>query len=419
MPTIIHTADIHLDSPLRNLPAYEGAPVEAIRGAARKAFDGLIEEAVSRPADLLLISGDLYDGDWQDYNTGLYFAARMARLREAGIPVCIIAGNHDAESRMSRTLRLPDNVHILPADRPGTVLLEKIGVAVHGQGFSAPAVKNNLAARYPDALPGVVNIGMLHTCATGREGHEPYAPCSLDDLRARGYQYWALGHVHQREVLCENPPVIFPGNIQGRHIRETGPKGCMIVTTADGYVSAALFHRLDRIRWERIDVDVRDAADAHDAVGAACDETLRLLEENSGLPMAVRIALSGRSAVHDPLSADPERWLNQLRLDLLDAGGGAVWVESMEIRTASPADMEIIEDSPIGELLTLADGIASDPSLMAEMDGVMAELFKKLPKEVRDALAGPADDPHAWLAETARGVRPMLLGRLLGRGRPR
>lgn len=154
-------------------------------------------------------------------------------IHTADIPVCIIAGNHDAASRMTRTLRLPDNVHLFPTDRTHTILLEGPGIAVHGQGFSAPAVKKNLAERYPDALPGYFNIGMLHTCATGREGHEPYAPCRLDDLIARGYHYWALGHVHQRETLCEDPPVIFPGNLQGRHIRETGPKGCMIVSAAD------------------------------------------------------------------------------------------------------------------------------------------------------------------------------------------
>lgn len=419
MATIIHTADIHLDSPLRNLPAYEGAPVEAVRGAARRAFDALIEETLSRPADLLLISGDLYDGDWQDYNTGLYFASRMARLKEAGIPVCIIAGNHDAESRMTRTLRLPENVHLLPADRPGTVLLDKIGVAVHGQGFSAPAVRDNLASRYPDAMPGYLNIGMLHTCATGREGHEPYAPCTLDDLRARGYHYWALGHVHQREVLCEDPPVIFPGNLQGRHIRETGPKGCMILTTEGEGVTAVAFHRLDRIRWERVEADLRDAVGPFDAVDAACEETLRSLEENNGLPLAVRVVLSGRSPVHEPLLADPERWLNQLRLDLLDAAGGAVWVESMEIRTAPAAAAEILEEGPVGELLSLAEGVGSDPALMAEMAGVLADLLKKLPREVREALAWPGEVPHAWLGERTRSVRPMLLSRLLDRGRPR
>ena len=419
MATIIHTADIHLDSPLRNLPAYEGAPVEAVRGAARRAFDALIEEALARPADLLLISGDLYDGDWQDYNTGLYFASRMARLKEADIPVCIIAGNHDAESRMTRTLRLPENVHLLPADQPGTVLLDRIGVAVHGQGFSAPAVRNNLVSRYPDALPGYLNIGMLHTCATGREGHEPYAPCTLDDLRARGYHYWALGHVHQREVLCEDPPVIFPGNLQGRHIRETGPKGCMILTTTGSDVTAVAFHRLDRIRWERVEADLGDAVDPFDAVGAACEEILRRLEENNGLPLAVRVVLFGRSPVHELLLADPERWLNQLRLDLLDAAGGAVWVESMEIRTAPAAATEILEEGPIGELLALADGVGSDPALMAEMEGVLADLLKKLPREVRDVLAWPGEAPHAWFGEKARSIRPMLLSRLLGRERPR
>ncbi len=422
MLSFIHAADIHLDSPLRNLASYEGAPVAAIRGATRKAFDRLVDEAVNRTVDLLLIAGDLYDGDWQDYNTGLYFAARMTRLKEAGIPVCIIAGNHDAASRMSRTLTLPDNVHLFPADRPHTILLEKPGVAVHGQGFSTPAVKKNLVVRYPDAVAGYFNIGMLHTCLTGREGHESYAPCSLDDLLARGYQYWALGHVHQRESLCDDPPVIFPGNLQGRHIRETGPKGCMLVSAEDGSTPRVDFLRLDRIRWERIEVDIGHAADGYDALTAACDATLRRLEENGGRPLAVRLVFFGRSAAHDALSSDPERWINQLRLDLLEAGGGAVWVESVVNGTAPPIDPSAGMDGPIGELSDIIGHAASDPSLVSAMGHAVSDLLKKLPKEVRDALDVPAaDDPSwpLWLETLARGVRPMLLSRLMGRDQER
>ena len=416
MLTFIHTADIHLDSPLRNLPAYEGAPVDVIRGATRMAFDQLVDSAVQRSVDLVLISGDLYDGDWQDYNTGLYFASRMARLREAGIPVCIITGNHDAASRMTRVLKLPDNVHLFPSDRPGTIVLEELGVAVHGQGFAAPAVRSNLAAQYPDARPGYFNIGMLHTCATGREGHEPYAPCSLDDLRARGYQYWALGHVHQREILCEDPPVIFPGNIQGRHIRETGPKGCMVVSVDGSGPPEMAFLRLDRIRWERVEVDVEDADDAYDAVSKSCAAALGCLSENGGRPMAARLVLSGRSAAHDALSGDPEKWLNQLRLDLFDAGGGSLWLESVEMRTLLPADREGIPDGPVGELLEIAGQAAADPTLAAEMAAVISDLFKKVPKPVRDALELPGLDTPESLSELAAEVRPLLLRRLIGRG---
>src|SRR5207244_7724689 len=111
------------------------------------------------------------------------FTAQMTRLREAGIPVYLITGNHDAANRMTRALRLPDNVAMLSTEEPETRVREDLGVAIHGMGFATRAVTDDLSARYPHAQRGYFNIGLLHTCATGREGHEPYAPCTIDGLR--------------------------------------------------------------------------------------------------------------------------------------------------------------------------------------------------------------------------------------------
>jgi len=179
MVRFIHAADIHLDSPLLGLERYEGAPVDAIRGATRQSLQNLVNLACDEQVDLALIAGDLYDGDWKDYNTGLAFSSQMAKLREAGVRVFIVAGNHDAANQMTRRLRLPENVKMLSSREPETVVLDDLGVAIHGQGFDKQAVTDDLSIRYPDAVRGMVNIGLLHTCAEGREGHGRYAPCSL------------------------------------------------------------------------------------------------------------------------------------------------------------------------------------------------------------------------------------------------
>ena len=179
----IHTADIHLDSPLRGLEAHEGAPVEEIRGATRRAFTSMVDLALQEPVDFILIAGDVFDGDWKDYNTGLYFIKQVRRLSETRIQVFIISGNHDAAGKMTRTLPYPDNVHVLSSRKPETQIIEDLKVAVHGQSFSKVAITDNLALDYPDPVPGHFNIGLLHTCGGGREGHAPYAPCTLDGLR--------------------------------------------------------------------------------------------------------------------------------------------------------------------------------------------------------------------------------------------
>ena len=168
---LLHAADIHLDAPLVGLSVYDEAPVQELRSATRRAFDGLIDLALEERADLLLLAGDTFDGDWPHYGTGRHFVRGMLRLQEGGIPVVAIAGNHDAESKLTKTLRLPDNVTMLGSRRPQTWESDELGIAVHGQSYATPAVLEDLSAAYPAALPGMVNVGLLHTSADGRPGH--------------------------------------------------------------------------------------------------------------------------------------------------------------------------------------------------------------------------------------------------------
>jgi DNA repair exonuclease SbcCD nuclease subunit len=172
MIKFIHTADIHLDSPLHRLETYEGVPAAEIRQASRRAFENLIDLAVAEAVNFVLITGDLFDGDWKDYHTGLYFIRQMHRLKAAGIDVYIVSGNHDAAGQMTRRLPYPDNVHLFDHRRPQTHRIGDLNVAVHGQSFAGPVVLDNLARGYPEPLPGCFNIGLLHTSLTGREGHE-------------------------------------------------------------------------------------------------------------------------------------------------------------------------------------------------------------------------------------------------------
>jgi DNA repair exonuclease SbcCD nuclease subunit len=212
----IHAADIHLDSPLKGLEVYEGAPVEEIRNATRRALVGMIELAIDEAVDFVIIAGDVYDGDWHDYNTGLFFVKQATRLLEAGIPLYLIAGNHDAVNRMTRSLKLPENVKRFDHDCPETVALDNLGVAIHGQSFAEAAMFDDLSCVYPKALAGMFNIGVLHTSATGYDGHDRYAPCTIGGLCTKNYDYWALGHIHKREMLSSDPPIGFCGNLQGR-----------------------------------------------------------------------------------------------------------------------------------------------------------------------------------------------------------
>jgi DNA repair exonuclease SbcCD nuclease subunit len=251
----IHAADPHLDSPLRGLEAHEGAPVETLRGATRKAFENLVNLAIDEAVNFVVIAGDLYDGDWKDYSTGLFFRGQMVKLQAKGIPVYLIAGNHDAASVISKKLTLPENVHVFSTRTAETMEVPGLAAVIHGRGFPHRAVPENLAVDYPAAVPGKFNLGLLHTSLTGRPDHDTYAPCSEQDLRNKGYAYWALGHIHQPEVISEDPWIVFAGNCQGRHARETGPRGCRLVTVKDSLeVASAEWRDLDVVRWQSVEV---------------------------------------------------------------------------------------------------------------------------------------------------------------------
>ena len=379
----IHTADIHLDSPLHRLEAYEGAPVDEIRQATRRAFGNLIDLGLNEAVDVVLIAGDLFDGDWRDYNTGLFFISQVRRLSDAGIRVFIVTGNHDAAGQMTRSLPYPQGVHVFSSARPETILLEDIRVAVHGQGFGKTAVTENLAIRYPAPVADYLNIGMLHTSLTGREGHENYAPCALDDLVNKGFDYWALGHVHQAEIVSHAPPVVFPGCIQGRHAREMGVKGCMLVDLQPDVPADIRPQALDVIRWERVAVDMASAGSMDTLLERFNDAFEPVVDRHDPLPVIARVALCGSTALHPRLISDPEHVKQMIRSTALASFGERAWIEKVQIKTAAP-HRETMDVGPLRELALVVEDLARDESkLKALGDDALAAIFQKLPADYR------------------------------------
>ena len=411
----IHAADVHLDSPLRGLAGQEGGAAELIRSATRKAFDALITRTIEEDAAFLIIAGDLYDGDWRDYQTGLFFVRQMGRLREAGITAYLIYGNHDAQSKITRSLSLPDNVNVFPTRSPKTYGIAELDVALHGQGFKERDTRDNLARGYPSAVPGAFNIGILHTGLGGVEGHAPYAPCTLVELRQKGYDYWALGHIHKPEVLSEDPHVVFSGNVQGRHIREAGPRGAMLVTVQEGTVSALEPMHVDVVRWALVEASVdgsESISDANDRIRAAIEEAVE--EDADGRLLACRIAVSGRTPAHDTLLASHEELLAEARASAAGLGDEVAWIEKLVIRTAPPADTT--PDPALAETLGDPALARQDEALLRDLKEQIAPFVRRLPAEVRDTaeselLRAATGHDFAKLIELAR---PYAMSRLTG-----
>ena len=401
MPTFLHAADIHLDSPLVNLTLADEEMAATVRGATRRAFVNLIDLALAREVDFLLIAGDLYDGPWRDFNTGLFFIGQMRRLRQAGIRVFLIAGNHDAASRITRALRLPDNVTLFPAGSARTEILDEAGVAIHGRSYGRQAETGNLAQSYPDPVPGLFNIGLLHTALSGREGHAPYAPCTLAELQARGYEYWALGHIHQHEVLCREPWVVFAGNLQGRHIREAGPRGCYLGTIEGGRLTGAEFVALDVVRWQRLELDCADLEHGDDLRALVQERLEEEYARAEGRPLLIRIVLTGACPLHGRLLAEQVFWENELRG--LGLAIGELYLETLRIATHLPERTESAGIEGLRVMTEDAHSLAAD--LVEELFAAPAlvSLGRSLPPALPrgNVLPDEEQERRALLAEAA------------------
>ena len=381
----LHAADIHLDSPLIGLANIEGSVAERIRSAPRAAFEKLIERVIEDDLNFVVIAGDLYDGTWRDYKTGLFFAEQMGRLNQARIPVYLLHGNHDAESQITKPLVLPENVKVFGARKAETLRIEEFGVALHGQSFREKAVIDNLVPDYPTPIKGIFNIGVLHTALEGIGGHANYAPCSVPELVAKGYDYWALGHVHQRQVLSERPHVVFPGNLQGRHVRETGPKGAFLVTVDQGEVVELASLDLDVVRWSILEVDVTATGNTLDVINLMRDALAQGVQEAEGRLLAARIVLMGHTHLHNQLVASAEELMAEARSVALGLGEEVAWAERVSVQTTPAADTTVLaaREGVYGDLQRMIKEAGSDQQLLTQLQGDIGELVRRLPHELR------------------------------------
>lgn len=399
---------------------------ETLRAASRRALENLVALVVDEQVPVLLLAGDVYDGDWHDYGTGRFFVRQMDRLHDEGIRVVMISGNHDAESEITRSLRLPPNVTVLDVARPQSVRFDDLGVVVHGQGFATKAVLHNLAAAFPDRIPGLANVGLLHTSVAGQEGHEPYAPCDLQDLLAKGYDYFALGHVHRRVVLHEGEhTVAYSGNLQGRSPRETGPKGALLVDLEPGpglepglepgtglepglepgHVTLD-FRPLDVARWEVITVPVEGCADLEAALDVAQERMRAVAATAQGRPVAARVVFTGRTPAAADL-ADTERVREELRL-IADRTGATV--EKVEVRVRSDAEDGAIDPGLLAEIRSAVSARAGDQRLLKD---TLRTLDREVGRLLREAGLTDLSDPSVLsgvLSRAADSLAAQLAG---------
>ncbi len=400
----IHCADLHIDSPLRGLDFDQGAPAEKIRTASREAFTRLVTYAIDHRVNFVLAAGDLFDGDWKDWRSGHFLVQEVARLHREGIHFVGIRGNHDAESILLKMNLLPqDRARLLSHKAADQYRIDDLDVVIHGQSFATRNVSEDLSRSYPDPVPNKFNIGLLHTNMDGTAGHDDYAPSSSTYLANRGYQYWALGHIHERRMIGPgqgNSWIVYPGNLQARHIGETGAKGAVLVTVTDGMIaSPPEFIPFDTVRFAPVTPDLGAAADLDAALSIVRAHLQTALDGAEGRLLAVRVELRGPSPAFADLVRDAAETRERIKADAQGiAGADELWIEDVKIRVSPPPAQEplhpalaaALDAEPADALHEAAIGYSKD--LLDRVGGLRAALGSDHPvvKAIEDGRV-PAD----------------------------
>lgn len=407
----LHTGDLHLDSPLEGLSAEAPPEVLAVlRSATIEAWRNVVRLAIDEAVDFVVIAGDVFEVSSPTLIGQTRFRDGLAQLAAAGIPSFVVHGNHDPLDGRSwaPSLHFPDAVHRFGTDAVTAVPVVRGGTEiarVHGRSYPRAAVTDNYAAGFRAEPDAPFSIGLLHTNVGDRPGHHNYAPCSVDDLRASGMDYWALGHIHQPGQVLADPPAFYSGIPQGRDPGELGARGCYVVEVDGARRVTARFVATDVVRWHPVEVGIGSLTD-DESLRRACREAVAsAIDEADGRSLVVRLRVTGRGPLHATLRRPG--YLDDLRL-LLDEERPPTppfaWVESVRDATRPDIDLDSRRDAPdfVGDFLrTVAAARRSarttDPDehdrWTATLRSAVAPLFdesqrgRRLLRDVR-----PADD---------------------------
>jgi exonuclease SbcD len=413
----LHAADLHIDSSMRGFTDRGGVSADVPSNPTRAAFVRLVDLAIAERVAALILAGDVFDGDWEDFHTGVFFVRELQRLAPHGVRVFVARGNHDAANVMTHRMRLPPHVTEFRSDAPHTVVIEEAGLAIHGWSFDERSVTRNVARTFPPPVAGLLNVGVLHTNLDGAFGHDNYAPCTTQDLAAAGYAYWALGHVHQRRAIeVDGCWIVYPGNLQGRFAREADPqgKGATLVEVRDGRIVSVQHRALDVVRW--VHVEVESPADhdlLQDTMVARVNQAASAALAGPAKVALVRVTLTGPS----PLHADWAHRAHDVEHGVSSRLAAGVHLERIVSALAPAPDADAAEAALAG-IAAVAERLRQDPvartqMLKALLDGPQ-KILGDVPARTLAALgiATPSPDDDAAVGALVEAAVQRLAGRL-------
>ena len=407
----VHAADLHLDSPFTGIRA--AAPENVAKTLYSATFDSyrnIIDLCISEQVDALLVAGDIYDGADRSLRAQRVFIDGLCSLDAAGIRSFVCHGNHDPLDGWEARLSYPDGCHRFGSEFSAVPVFpdQPESALVYGISYPTRDVYDNLVSRLGPVDENAFTVGLLHANVGGNTDHALYAPCTLDDLAQSGIDYWALGHVHTRQVLRERTPtVVYPGNSQGRHPNETGVRGVYLVEVDDTGSISLDFRPTDTVRWERVSIDISALETEQDLLNQIDDAMQNLLDGAAGRSVVVRMTLTGRGEVNrflsqpgtvdDVLAGVNDQWADHLPF---------VWCERIEDETAAAINRDALRSGEdfLAEVLRTADQIREEP---AALDAELADLYQH--RRFRQHLAALTEEEISALLDEAEALAVNLL----------
>ena len=382
--SFIHTADLHLDSPFIGIYEINEELRESLVNATFEAYDTIIDLCIEKEVDFLLIAGDVYDSANKSLYAQLKFIKGLDRLSNAGIQTIIAHGNHDPLNGWSATLNWPEDVHIMSGDTIDSIQLEKDEthvVTIFGTSYPEQHIWTNLAQKFPKRENNeVFTIGLLHCMVGSSTEHDPYAACTMQDLKDLDYDYWALGHIHVPSVINETDPVVvYSGNPQGRHIKEAGSRGCYLVTVDTKNEISKEFIETDTIRWYVEDISIEGIESEEDLILQIRECIDTILYGADGRSVICRFILTGRGPLHRTLTKEgiTDDILQYLREEE-NLGSQFVWVERLVNNTSMPIERSILLERKnfVGDIVRIVDDICQDEESLESLKTSLEPLFK-------------------------------------------
>ena len=408
----VHAADLHIDSPFHGMDQVNSAVAQRLRESTYEAYQNLIRLCLDEEVDFLVIAGDVYDGADRSIKAQFRFRDGLLKLAENGIQTFVVHGNHDPLDGWLVSLDWPQGVTIFnenvqwhQAERTGIPIAQIAGVS-----YPTRDVTENLSARFTSPPnPRLFSIGLLHCNLGGDPRHPNYAPCTVEDLKKPGIDYWALGHVHTLKVH-EDPVVTiaYPGNSQGRHPNEGGARGCLLVdVTADGKIKHQ-FTPLDVVRWEQVKISIENIGqkDLPGLIGRAKERLRSVSDAADGRDVVCRIELHGNGPLHDDIKRP--NFVEELEVELnsmVELTPPWCWVDRITDRTRPEIDLEQAEnqDDFLAHCLKAASGL--EPG---EIEGLLDDVYSgstkrlPIPSEADLSFDDLIGDVRWYLAELLR-----------------